>query len=52
MLTLGIADRLRNPGAIAWAKSFIELVDSLQKYVKQWHTTGVTWDLKVGDTRL
>lgn len=35
-----------NPAAIAWAKSFSELVDAIQKYVKQWHTTGVTWNPK------
>jgi adenylyl cyclase-associated protein len=38
----------RNPAAITWAKSFIALIDSLQSYVKQWHTTGVTWNPKVG----
>ncbi|ORY22976.1 adenylyl cyclase-associated protein [Naematelia encephala] len=31
---------------VDWAKSFIALVDALQKYVKQWHTTGVTWNPK------
>lgn len=38
----------RNPAAITWAKSFIALIDSLQSYVKQWHTTGVAWNPKVG----
>lgn len=36
-----------NPAAIAWAKSFSELLDALQKYIKQYHTTGVTWNPKV-----
>ncbi|CAD6574188.1 MAG: hypothetical protein TREMPRED_001033 [Tremellales sp. Tagirdzhanova-0007] len=35
-----------NPDAIAWAKSFMALVDALQAYVKQWHTTGVSWNPK------
>lgn len=38
----------RNPAAITWAKSFIALIDALQSYVKQWHTTGVAWNPKVG----
>ncbi|KAI9632103.1 adenylyl cyclase-associated protein [Dioszegia hungarica] len=32
------------PEAIAWAKSFTALIDALQAYVKQHHTTGVTWN--------
>ena len=39
-----------NPDAIAWAKSFMALVDALQAYVKQWHTTGVSWNPKVSET--
>jgi adenylyl cyclase-associated protein len=35
-----------NPDALAWARSFSSLVDTLQKYVKQWHTTGVVWNPK------
>lgn len=32
------------PDAVAWARSFTGLIDALQKYVKQWHTTGVAWN--------
>nr|XP_019048563.1 adenylyl cyclase-associated protein [Kwoniella bestiolae CBS 10118]OCF27493.1 adenylyl cyclase-associated protein [Kwoniella bestiolae CBS 10118] len=35
-----------NPTAVAWAKSFAQLLTSLQAYVKQWHTTGVAWNPK------
>ncbi|KAJ9117250.1 hypothetical protein QFC20_000395 [Naganishia adeliensis] len=35
-----------DPKQAAWARSFISLIDELQKYVKQYHTTGVTWNLK------
>lgn len=35
-----------NPDALAWARSFSALLDTLQRYVKQWHTTGVAWDPK------
>ncbi|WVR03407.1 hypothetical protein IAU60_000398 [Kwoniella sp. DSM 27419] len=35
-----------NPAAVAWAKAFSELLTSLQAYVKQWHTTGVSWNPK------
>ncbi|KAL7420321.1 suppressor of rasval19 [Cryptotrichosporon argae] len=34
------------PAAVTWARAFVALVDALQKYVKQWHTTGVTWNPK------
>ena len=32
---------------IAWVNSFIALIDGLQKYVKQYHTTGLVWNPKV-----
>lgn len=35
-----------NQDALTWARSFSALVDALQQYVKQWHTTGVTWNPK------
>ncbi|WVN85960.1 uncharacterized protein L203_101118 [Cryptococcus depauperatus CBS 7841] len=35
-----------NSAVIAWSKSFIDLLDTLQSYVKQWHTTGVAWNQK------
>ncbi|KAK8844644.1 hypothetical protein IAR55_006491 [Kwoniella newhampshirensis] len=35
-----------NPTAVAWAKAFVFLLDALQQYVKQWHTTGVVWNPK------
>ncbi|KAL1406916.1 suppressor of rasval19 [Vanrija albida] len=34
------------PEAVEWARSFVALIDGLQKYVKQWHTTGVVWNAK------
>ena len=38
---------------VVWANSFIALIDSLQKYVKQYHTTGLTWNPKVSfDVRM
>jgi hypothetical protein len=46
-VTLGNELTSSNPAAIAWAKSFSELLDALQKYIKQYHTTGVTWNPKV-----
>jgi adenylyl cyclase-associated protein len=36
-----------DPKQVAWARSFIALIEELQKYVKQYHTTGVTWNPKV-----
>jgi cytolysin (calcineurin-like family phosphatase) len=36
-----------DPKQAAWARSFISLIEELQKYVKQYHTTGVTWNPKV-----
>lgn len=36
-----------NPAALAWSKSVMALIDALQKYVKQWHTTGVVWNPNV-----
>ncbi|WVQ74018.1 hypothetical protein IAR50_003599 [Cryptococcus sp. DSM 104548] len=35
-----------NPAAVAWAKSFLDLISAVQAYVKEWHTTGVTWNPK------
>ncbi|KAJ9124002.1 hypothetical protein QFC22_000794 [Naganishia vaughanmartiniae] len=35
-----------DPKQVAWARSFIALIEELQKYVKQYHTTGVTWNPK------
>jgi hypothetical protein len=38
---------------VVWANSFVALIDSLQKYVKQYHTTGLTWNPKVSfDARM
>ncbi len=37
-----------DPKHVAWAKSYLALLDALQKYVKQWHTTGVAWNPQVG----
>ena len=34
----------RNPTHCSWAKSWIQLLSELQAYVKQNHTTGVTWN--------
>lgn len=34
---------------VDWANSYIGLIDALQKYVKQWHTTGLTWNPKGQD---
>jgi adenylyl cyclase-associated protein len=36
-----------NPAVITWHKAYSSLIEALQKYVKQWHTTGVTWNPKV-----
>lgn len=35
-----------DPKQVAWARSTTVLLDALQKYVKQWHTTGITWNPK------
>lgn len=35
------------PEVVAWAKSFVALIDALHAYVKQYHTTGVKWNPKV-----
>lgn len=40
-------DATSKPEAIAWGKSFIAVIDALQAYVKQYHTTGVAWNAKV-----
>lgn len=34
-----------------WAKAWIEVLAEMQKYVKQWHTTGLAWNLKGGDAK-
>lgn len=36
-----------DPKQVAWAKSFLNLLDALQKYVRQYHMTGVVWNPKV-----
>ncbi|ORY86775.1 adenylate cyclase associated N terminal-domain-containing protein [Protomyces lactucae-debilis] len=33
----------KDPQQVAWVRSFVALLTELQKYVKQWHTTGLTW---------
>lgn len=38
-----------NPAVSAWGKLVIAVIDSLQKYVKQWHTTGVAWNPQVSN---
>ncbi|KAJ9094853.1 hypothetical protein QFC19_007782 [Naganishia cerealis] len=35
-----------DPKQVAWARTFISLIEELQQYVKQYHTTGVTWNPK------
>lgn len=45
------ADRVlhghRNPKQIEWARSFVNLLEELRKYVMQYHTTGLAWNAKV-----
>jgi len=36
------------PAMVEWSKSYIAVIDALYAYVKQWHTTGVAWNAKVG----
>ncbi|KAK4703622.1 adenylyl cyclase-associated protein, partial [Phenoliferia sp. Uapishka_3] len=38
-----------NPKAVEWARSFINLLEELRKYVMQYHTTGVSWNPKGAD---
>lgn len=35
-----------NPKVVEWARSFITLVEELRKYVMEYHTTGLSWNLK------
>jgi hypothetical protein len=51
----GAADRSNGyskPEVVAWAKSFVTLIDALHAYVKQYHTTGVKWNPKVSDIHI
>ncbi|GAA5860528.1 hypothetical protein JCM3774_006198 [Rhodotorula dairenensis] len=38
-----------NPKQVEWARSFIALLEELQKYIMQYHTTGLAWNPKGAD---
>lgn len=33
-----------DPKQVEWAKAFLSIFDSLQRYVKEYHTTGIAWN--------
>lgn len=38
-----------NPDASTWVQNFMSIFDKLKEYVKEYHTTGVSWDAKGSD---
>lgn len=36
----------RDKKHVEWVRSWIELLTEMQKFVKQWHTTGLVWSGK------
>ncbi|KAM0753887.1 hypothetical protein T439DRAFT_166355 [Meredithblackwellia eburnea MCA 4105] len=45
------ANKESNPKAAEWAKTYVELLEELRKYVMQYHTTGVSWNPKGADPK-
>ncbi|KAJ2992235.1 F-actin-capping protein subunit alpha [Globomyces sp. JEL0801] len=41
----------KDPSHVEWANSFMNFLDELKAYVKQHHTTGLTWNPKGGDAK-
>ena len=40
-----------DPKQVEWARSFIALLEDLRKFVLAHHTTGLSWNAKVSQTR-
>ncbi|GAA5989232.1 hypothetical protein JCM10908_001216 [Rhodotorula pacifica] len=40
-----------NPKQVEWARSFVNLLEELRKYIMQHHTTGLTWNPKGADPK-
>ncbi len=38
-----------DPNQVAWAKSFVQVLEDLYEYVKSVHTTGVAWNPRGGE---
>ncbi len=36
---------------VEWARSYVALLEDLQRYVKENHPTGPTWNAKGGDAK-
>jgi adenylyl cyclase-associated protein len=41
-----VAFKDKDKNHIEWAKTWIEFLNQLQAYIKQFHTTGLTWNVK------
>lgn len=41
----------KDPVSVDWTKAWIEVIAEMQKYVKQWHTSGLAWNPKGGDAK-
>jgi adenylyl cyclase-associated protein len=39
----------KDPKHVDWAKAFIQVLDDLRDYVKEYHTTGLVWNPQGGD---
>jgi len=37
--------------SVDWSNAWVSLLGDLQKYVKQWHTTGLSWNANGGDAQ-
>jgi hypothetical protein len=41
---------LRDPKHAQWVRGYYGLLDAMRVYVKEYHTTGLVWNPKVGPT--
>lgn len=38
---------IREPKHVQWVNLYVEIFDGLSAYIKEYHTTGLTWNPKV-----
>lgn len=43
----GLTGSIREPKHVQWVNLYVEIFDGLSAYIKEYHTTGVTWNPKV-----
>uniref|UniRef100_A0A0B7AU63 Adenylyl cyclase-associated protein n=2 Tax=Arion vulgaris TaxID=1028688 RepID=A0A0B7AU63_9EUPU len=46
-----LKDHKQEPKHVDWCRSWIQLLTELQAYIKQYHTTGLSWNAKGGDAK-